>query len=88
MSKKAKETKRLKAEPDPERLSDTRLSEELGKMKARLFGVQAMLQGVEYVCTSERAGVLQIMSDCAEKMEQIADQFEAERELRVANGRA
>ena len=61
--------------------------ESLHEMKSRLFGIQAMMKGIEYACTTEREGALQIIWDCAETMERIADRFEAEQQLRLAEGR-
>ena len=45
------------------------------------------MQGVEFVSATEREGALQIVSDCAETMERIAELFEAERQFRLAEGR-
>lgn len=89
--------KAIQAKPSPakppkkfigKRLSDLQLAEALGEMKRRCFGLEAATVGVgSYKNHDERCGLIQLAHDIATEMERLAEAFETERQLRMAEER-
>jgi homoserine kinase len=68
----------------PHRLSDLDHIDELNKMKLRLHALETALCGAgSFDKGDERDGILQLVSDLAERMKACAEDFEAERKLRI-----
>jgi hypothetical protein len=68
----------------PHRLSDLGHIDELNKMNLRLYALETALSGARsFDKGNERDGILQLVSDLAEKMKACAEDFEVERKLRI-----
>ena len=70
----------------PRRLSDLEHTDELNRMKFRLYALETAVSGARsFDNGDERDGVLQLICDLAEQMRQCAEAFEAERKLRTSD---
>jgi hypothetical protein len=66
------------------RLTDLKLADAMNLMKRRCFGLAAAVSALE----DNEAGVAQLADDFADEMKALAEGFEAERQLRIAEGRS
>jgi hypothetical protein len=84
---KAEETERdtalHEAEEGQERLTDLDLADEIDTMKRRCSGLEMAIMGANEI-TRDGLGVCQLATDLANEMEQLAQDFAAERKLRQA----
>jgi hypothetical protein len=92
MAKKSKNAKAATVEPAQVRLSDLHLSEEIHTMKRRADGLYEAIYGMSDASSrvdlpSGWSGVLQLATDLSDQLEGLERAFEAERQLRLAEGR-
>jgi hypothetical protein len=74
------------AEAGDDRIADVRHCDELNRMKSRLFGLEAAVAGAStFSKSNERNGVLQLMFDVVQQMENCAKAFGDVHDLRCAN---
>jgi hypothetical protein len=74
-------------EAERRRLADLRFEDELDVMKSRCQGLELAIIGSDPDPGAVRDGLLQIAGDVTKAMEQLAQDFGAERELRIAKER-
>ncbi len=73
------------AEAGNDQVADLRHTDELNRMKSRLFGLEAAVAGASsFGDCDEREGVLQIISDVCHQMKNCAEAFENMRQLRLS----
>ena len=80
----AAEERQKRAEMMEGRLTDLGLEDRLIEMKNRCFGLQAAISFVAGYGDIIEGGVAQLATDVAHEMEDLAEEFEAERKLRMA----
>jgi hypothetical protein len=77
-------TTKPKTRKAPERLCDLNLVDALDAMKRRCYGLDAAIIYLAHNGDRMERGVAQLASDIAGEMESLAEAFEAERQLRIA----
>lgn len=74
----------LTGETEGERLSDVTIADAINEMRDRSIGLAAAVRGM---VTSDRQGVLYLVDDMVDGMQMLAEAFEAEWQLRIAEKR-
>lgn len=69
------------------RLSDLYFADEIDTMSRRCSGLEMAVIGANHVTDGELDGASQLANDLADGMKHLAKAFEAERRLRMAEGR-